>query len=201
MRTLPILFNAEMIKAIAGGRKTVTRRCIRLPKWIEKQKDGSYTVYAEGTCYERQQFENITAYLSEPYRPGNILYVRETWSEWTGGYLYKTWTEPFPQPGQTPFIKWRPSIHMPKEAARIFLEVKAVYPERLQEITECQAQAEGCTTIRQFKSVWDSTIKKSDFALYGWDANPWVWVIEFERCGKDKEKTAKAGKGGQAHAG
>ena len=119
---------------------------------------------------------------------------------------------------------WRPSIHMPKEAARIFLKVKDVRVERLQEITEEQALSEGVpddsdypiskvycprcrgegligaiganlgymdvdcpdcdTAIKRFKNIWNSTIKKSDAVRYGWDANPWVWVMEFEKCDK-----------------
>lgn len=97
--------------------------------------------------------------------------------------------------------KWRPSIHMPKGAARIFLRVTGVRVERLQDVTEEQAKCEGVgdpygyqsaewydqkelTTnyhINSFAGLWDSTVKKSDLAKYGWNANPWVWVIEFER--------------------
>ena len=100
---------------------------------------------------------------------------------------------------------WRPSIHMPKEAARIWLKVNGVRVERLQEITEEQAKAEGAidnrgfihspyneydsihTAKEHYKQIWNSTIKKSDLDRYGWDANPWVWVIEFERCDKPDE--------------
>ena len=94
--------------------------------------------------------------------------------------------------------RWYPSIHMPKEAARIWLKVTDVRVERLQDITEIQAQAEGCNSglltgpcnaRGQFENLWNRTIKKSDIDTYGWKANPWVWVIEFERCEKPgKEK-------------
>lgn len=91
--------------------------------------------------------------------------------------------------------KWHPSIHMPKEAARIFLRVTNVRIEKLQDITPEQIDAEGCKEYAYsaktgellpskptwFKMIWDSTIKKSDIAKYGWAANPYVWVIEFER--------------------
>ena len=102
--------------------------------------------------------------------------------------------------------KWKPSIHMPKEAARIWLKVTDVRVERLQEITEdgCIAEGiypsncrgcnatfgcdvcpdEGYDEVDKFVEVWNSTIKKSDLDRYGWDASPWVWVIEFERCEK-----------------
>lgn len=97
-------------------------------------------------------------------------------------------------------IRWHPSIHMPKEAARIWLKVTDVRVERLQEITEDGAKTEGAmdnrgfihspeneydrihTAREHFLEIWDSTIKKSDLDRYCWDANPWVWVIEFERC-------------------
>mgnify|MGYP000111121112 CR=1 FL=1 len=89
--------------------------------------------------------------------------------------------------------KWKPSIHMPKEAARIFLRVTSVRAERLQEITAEQATREGIKPdfppyqIDEFIDIWNSTIKKSDVGRYSWIANPWVWVIEFERCEKPVE--------------
>ena len=86
---------------------------------------------------------------------------------------------------------WHPSIHMPKEAARIWLKVTDVRVERLQDMTDDDAEAEGCfdytSTALGFPDVWDSTIKKSNLDRYSWQANPWVWVIEFERCEKPKE--------------
>ncbi len=149
-----------------------------------------------------------------PYEPGDILYVRETWavhpcseSEWltpdtqckcnkikagTGCYIFAT----DGLNGITPCgvsvapHKWRPSIHMPKEAARIFLRVTGVRVERLQEITEDGAVAEGIApkggnfALDDFESLWDTTIKPADRDKYGWIANPWVWVIEFERAEK-----------------
>ena len=94
--------------------------------------------------------------------------------------------------------KWRPSIHMPKEAARIWLKVTDVRVERLQEITEEQIGREGVEVEYPhvlngeekryaFSTLWNSTVKKSDLDRYGWNANPWVWVIEFERCEKPEE--------------
>ena len=100
---------------------------------------------------------------------------------------------------------WHPSIHMPKEAARIFLKVTDVRVERLQEITVDDCHREGINiatssvtdgetlkrnhnfSLEKFETLWDSTIKKSDLDRYGWDANPYVWVIEFERCEKPPE--------------
>ena len=98
--------------------------------------------------------------------------------------------------GKSP-CRWHPSIHMPKEAARIWLKCTDVRVERLQEITEIGATKEGCvydveyalgnTAKGHFKKLWDSTIKKSALDTYGWNASPWVWVIEFERCEKPEE--------------
>lgn len=144
-----------------------------------------------------------------PCHTEDILYVRETWapmypdeaSKIVCGYMYKAddcglrgevyqkWYDAkYPNgkdwcwPG-----KWRPSIHMPKEAARLFLRVTAVWVERLREITCEQAYKEGCTNPIRFDELWNTTIKPADLPLYGWEANPWVFVIEFERCEKPED--------------
>ena len=91
--------------------------------------------------------------------------------------------------------EWKPSLFMPKEAARIWLKVTDVRVERLQEITIDGIRNEGLSSMavhagdmeiamEEWKNLWNSTIKKPDINHYGWDANPWVWVIEFERCEK-----------------
>ena len=183
----PILFNTEMVWAILDGRKTETRRCVKFkshknPNWTGYIMDG-LNIYNGNNeiCNKKPQF-----------KPGDILYVRETWAPWsrTEGLMpkihYKT-------DGEDLFrVKWRPSIHMPKEAARIFLKVEDVRLKRLQDITQPEAKAEGCAVgewglepIIEFSKLWNSTIKKSDLDTYGWDANPWVWVIEFERIEPD----------------
>ena len=144
---------------------------------------------------------NIPASKS-PYHPGDILYVRETWARsMAGTYLYKA--------TDTPIIldRWHPSIHMPKEAARLFLRVTDVLVERLQDITSGQIDAEGCKEWAYsaktgellpsgpsfFRIQWDTTIKPANLPIYGWDANPWVWVIEFELV--SKEAALKGGEG------
>ncbi len=119
-----------------------------------------------------------------PYQPGDILYVRETFYKDAGRYMYRanySDNEKFYRDGKEVSIKWHPSIHMPKEAARIFLRVTDVQVERLKDMTANQAMDEGFMDWNDAVRVWDSTIKKADLPLYGWDANPWVWVITFER--------------------
>lgn len=217
----PILFNTQMVKAILDGKKTVTRRCIKFPSYVKQQENGLYTLYADGTCYENQHLEDILIYLRQPYKVGDVLYVRETYC-WCpcwdcgmdteehnccdktakkifnhdkkeyGCYGYKA---SFKENEEPSVDTWHPSIHMPKEAARIFLKVTDIKVERLQTITDVGAEKEGATpdnpfdfvsdkwpNKENFKIIWDSTIKKSDIGTYGWNANPWVWVIEFERC-------------------
>ena len=240
----PILFNTDMVRAILAGVKTVTRRVVK-----------------------PQPPENIPRnYLFiPPYRPDDILYVRETWAKCSCSVEIEKQESPDfywpksvacdacrPHMGEdNPYVKWidrkdgaidygcylyisdldgeeaayrkwRPSIHMPKEAARLFLRVTAVRVERLQDMTEDDVFAEGagplcecpdehtiyypeggmeicwnvlncanCPIDKPYpvlfgERVWNSTIKKSDFALYGWEANPWVWVIEFEMISKEE---------------
>lgn len=127
-----------------------------------------------------------------PICPGDILYVRETWKKAPNGYYYY---EDWQRNDIADVTKWKPSIHMPKEATRIWLKVTDVRVERLQDITSEQISREGVEVEYPhvlngeekryaFSTLWNSTIKKSDLNRYGWDANPWVWVIEFERCEK-----------------
>lgn len=114
-----------------------------------------------------------------------------------GCYMYRASCEYNEYPSAD---TWHPSIHMPKKAARIWLKVTDVRMERLQEITEDGAKEEGAnfkngknvglkekmnrTAIERFAEIWNSTIEKSVLDMYGWKANPWVWVIEFERYEK-----------------
>lgn len=198
-RVLPILFNMEMVRAILDGRKSCTRRIIK------PQPQGYFEVSEEPLyIYDT---DGKQGKITPPYQPGDILYVRETWKQAPNGYYYY---EDWQRNNIADVTKWKPSIHMPKEAARIWLKVTDVRAERLQEITPQQAENEGIGNLfyedigyseknygtevdkeygiarEQFAWLWDSTIKKSDLSCYGWDANPYVWVIEFERCEKPK---------------
>lgn len=203
-RELPILFNTEMVRAILDGRKKCTRRIVKIPNYINQQDDGLYTLFAEGTCYENQHFEEIVQYLKKPYQPGDILYVRETWGHPISLNSDKQYVFRADKIAESGFKNdshiWYPSIHMPKEAARIWLKVTDVRVERLNEITDKGAEREGAQpdypfdydvdkwpNLEHFKKIWNSTIKKSDLDRFGWNANPWVWMIEFERCGKPED--------------
>lgn len=201
MRELPILFNTEMVQAILNGRKTCTRRVVK--GYIPKEAEFGYTAFTpNGTISCRGIFETDYPGYGEkffelPYQRGDVLYVKETWSEGyeEGTYIYKAddKLKDLPEFKNSSKLIYHPSIYMPKEAARIWLKVTDVRVERLQDITEIQAQAEGCNSglltgpcnaRGQFENLWNRTIKKSDIDTYGWKANPWVWVIEFERCEK-----------------
>lgn len=214
MAIKPILFNTEMVRAILDGRKTCTRRLVRFlpgenPQWTGYIRDGLLLYNGR----------NEPCIIKAPYQPGDTLYVRETWcglpvneaGHMRGHtiYYYKADGELRPKGWRG---TWHPSIHMPKEASRIWLKVTDVRVERLQSITvegairegaegeKCHhtnAGAFGCTDCMntgwieppqvEFMQIWNSTIKKSDIDRYGWDANPYVWVIEFERCEKPKK--------------
>ena len=189
MAIKPILFNTEMVRAILDGRKICTRRLVKFlpgenPQWTGYIKDGLMLYNGR----------NEPCIKKAPYQSGDILYVRETWKKAPNGYYYY---EDWQRNDIADVTKWKPSIHMPKEAARIWLKVTDVRVERLQDITSEQICREGVEVEYPhmlngeekryaFSALWNSTIKKSDLDRYGWDANPWVWVIEFEQCEKPK---------------
>ena len=221
MAIKPILFNTEMVRAILDGRKTCTRRIVK--DGIPDDAMWGYTAFTpKGYISCRGVYADGygEGFYKLPYQPGDLLYVRETWGisnmddESKIAYIvyraseeqknegcrevhlpdekfekmYESMTESEPE--------WRPSIHMPKEAARIWLKVTDVRVERLQEISGEDLIREGIDLFQsnyvrvafdEFENIWNSTIKKSDLDRYGWDANPWVWVIEFERCEKPQE--------------
>lgn len=206
----PILFNTEMVKAIMDGRKTVTRRickdgndyCKPLNDFIDNE-ERTYAVQNYGD----KEHTNYVSLCERkmPICEGDYLYVRETYfcEDCAADCVGRTDGNecPFNRVGDkcygyktqyidsTAIIKWHPSIHMPKEAARIFLKVIGVRVERLQDITEEQVKAEGANNKSAFIELWDSTIprhpNKFKRYLYFWEDNPWVWVYEFERVDVD----------------
>lgn len=186
---LPILFNTEMVRAILEGRKTVTRRV------VTPQPPAGVTQLYHGAAPGRWRSpgKDVWVEIRAPYQPGDILWVRETWQvKRGGGYMYKVDTVGSfdlyitPEGRVVNDIPWRPSIHMPREAARIFLRVTDVQVERLQKIDDAGVVAEGLEIGCYFDELWNSTIKPKDRPTYGWDANPWVWVINFERISKEE---------------
>lgn len=188
----PILFNTEMTIAVEKNRKTQTRRLVsptppadaRLV--MSPDPDNRYAWDESRELPDLGPHDRRVYYPR--YYPGDILYVRETWAEWEGGYVFKA--DPVPAYPHSFVDRWYPSIHMPKEAARIFLRVTDVHVERLQNISRESAIAEGCNgaiPILEFKRIWNNTLKHMDHIRYGWTANPWVWVYCFERCEKPEE--------------
>ena len=208
MSMKPILFNTEMVQAILDGRKTVTRRICKdandytvpMIDFIDNDK----RTYAVQSFYDKKHEDPCSlAEVNMPICIGDILWVRETWGKGyeEGSYIYKASDKlaSLPSFKESSRLIYHPSIHMPKEAARIFLKVTDVRVERLQDITEEQAIKEGFTDNRGFihspqdeydnihsakqgfYSLWDSTVKDDS---QKWESNLWVWVIEFERCEK-----------------
>lgn len=201
----PILFNTEMVRAILEGRKKTTRRIVKakgyhitgIPSWAMFRRNPDDFFFDVCTTGKEHSAKTATTILIEPpARPGDILWVRETWAKDVGRYMYRanySDTEKFYMNGRESRMTWRPSIHMPKEAARLFLRVTGVRCERLQDMTPEDCSNDGgfepeavkvVGIAPLFGTLWDSTIKKDDLNRYGWVANPWVWVIEFERCEK-----------------
>ena len=241
MAIKPILFNTEMVRAILYGRKSCTRRLVK-PQPDEKHTyplgfatDSTEKRYVGCFGFGIDEYGGSIQYVKPPYRyaPGDILYVRETVWQKIGYYLdidgetKPSWYNDFkyvasdekPETGWNYSWAKRPSIHMPKEAARIWLKVTDVRVERLQEMKPvdvikegaypdcldclntygesgsqcCYGTEEQCSqcdeVMMEWEKLWNSTIKKSDLDRYGWDANPYVWVIQFERCEKPEEKS------------
>jgi hypothetical protein len=234
MRDKPILFNTEMVRAILDGRKTQTRRVVKVKNWLNDPPD---SIHPDGSGkgwvawwgktsaeFSREAYPGPEQRgFSPPYRPGDRLWVRETWqiADWnedglpfvrykvdgeTQGPIIPPWDwvdrlwdlwgdlstdENRAIDGKSAERVWRPSIHMPRWASRITLEVTAVRVERLQDISEEDAMAEGCTMDMpangchltgnclkdRFAFLWDSLAKPGQL----WANNPWVWVIEFRR--------------------
>ena len=230
MAIKPILFNAEMVRAILDGRKSCTRRNVKsqqligmlpdkckngAPEEFLKEKKLMFKPYCDMT-----DIELINTAYKAPYQPGDILYVRETWGYPIALNSDKQYVFRADEVAESGFKNdshiWHPSIHMPKEAARIWLKVMNVRVERLQEMKPvdvikegaypdcwdclntygesgsqcCYGTEEQCSqcdeVMMEWEKLWTSTIKKSDIDRHGWDANPWVWVIEFDRCEKPK---------------
>lgn len=215
-RVLPILFNTDMVRAILDGRKTVTRRVCKDGNDFTVPDmsfyDAGKRTYAVHNYADKEHTDKLSLVERTcPICPGDILYIRETFKRnrdgYSGidfeGYIYRADCKTV---FKDPYNPWTPSIHMPKEVARIWLKVTDVRVERLHDMTPDDCSEEGIRfydcpagftwksntdmkncyieAVGAMKALWNSTVKKTDLYLYGWDTNPWVWVIEFERCEK-----------------
>lgn len=198
MKERPILFSAPMVRALLAGTKTQTRRAVKPQPRI---------LAGELLCWKDDALTDDQMGKRCPYgQPGDRLWVREAWLDLQGTGIERVTGDPsrYAYAADTPSgshgdecrktygLKWRPSIHMPRAASRITLEITGVRVERLQDISEADAQAEGCSL-----EFMTPTGDDSGSAIYGpggylelwesingarsWEANSWVWVIEFRR--------------------
>nr|BFD58945.1 hypothetical protein CKG001_10520 [Bdellovibrio sp. CKG001] len=220
MKERPILFNAEMVRAILDGRKTQTRRVVKVP---QPMPGAGFRVYQSSNgewFFERGDIQWAT--FKCPFgKPGDRLWVKETWGWFTPNWDGIEWVpdRPFKEVREKKFGQgyvdgnliwaadgsfawadedsmeersaWKPSIHMPRWASRITLEIKSVRIERLQDISNDDAKSEGFDSLGADDfphASWSprQVFGKTWVSLYGeesWQQNPWVWVIEFERVG------------------
>ena len=205
----PIIFSTEMVQKILSGDKSQTRRVVKIPSWTWDKFDD--LKHVNGRLLANSRKTRAMSLINPPYAVGDVLWVRETYCNngrypmhGIGGSCYKAdcrngedYCEDYSEENHDDCRtrKWKPAIHMPKDAARIFLRVTGVRAERLQDVTESDAQCEGVypliigdlpdnleeSHVAAFSVLWEEL--NADRG-YGWDKNPWVWVIEFERCEK-----------------
>lgn len=191
MKERPILFSSPMVRALLAGTKTQTRRVMGNQP-TEAPTVGAFQV-GKGRSYRKDLPRKVVATWGEqccvcPYGvAGDRLWVRETWADTMGEpptAVYRADGERHPSSQ----LKWRPAIHMPRWACRLVLEVTGVRVERLQDISEADAKAEGVDNIRAkvpthrdaYRYLWD------DINGFGaWDKNPWVWVVEVRASKRD----------------
>lgn len=191
MKERPILFSTEMVKAILrqGNPKTKTRRVIKKLDIINDNGEDGLSYKNSNYSTNKSGFHTVVEKC--PYgQVGDILWVRETWCKHKGEYLYKA------DDIDVNEFRWKPSIHMPKEACRLRLKIKSIRVERLLDISERDAIAEGIQKdllgyidyLSRDDDYWSLDARNSYFSL--WDKingknshkeNPYVWVIEFER--------------------
>ncbi|WP_199635088.1 hypothetical protein JEM67_09820 [Serratia sp. PAMC26656] len=216
MKERPVIFNGEMVRAILDGRKTQTRRVMKVQPKPSKTRPGDFwfsskklesMVHVSDFMPGNSPIADCHHFFQEHCCPfgqvGDRLWVRETFMDLTGTGIEATTGkfDGFAYRADTPAgsygdevrkeygLKWTPSLHMPRKACRILLEITAVRVERLNDISEEDAKAEGYPVEREvdggahdpwlwFRDLWDGIYPDNDFKV-----NPWVWVIEFKRVG------------------
>lgn len=208
MSEKPIMFNSQMVRAIQGGAKTQTRRIVK--GYIPRDAQFGFDIFTRDAWTDciacRGYFDGGQygeKFFKLPYMKGDELYVRESYAPdyydgltpgiYNGGNrnLYKADHPEWDDLSVADRPAWIPAVHMPKKDARIWLLVKSITVQRLQAITEEDAQREGAnyeisfcdqrTARHRFAAIWNQTIKAADRWRYAWNANPFVWVMEFER--------------------
>lgn len=219
----PEFFTYDSTRAILEGRKTVTRRAVKaggfkvgeLLSQIPTNR-GTYPFSAYNCRIEK----SVGIYMAPNHLRGGIIYVREAFSEVTALHGVSDIDGPVYMADFSPKeledlkekgFRWKPAFHMPREHARIFLRVTGVWPEHLCDITEKQAMAEGIreydsgfavspdadtfysTPTEAFTHLWDSTILPPERPLYGWQANPMVWVYEFDVISREEALAERCG--------
>jgi len=193
MKERPILMSAEMVRALLAGRKTQTRRLVKLMDTGRVKLPGSHRNW---------HLEDPNVVKACPYGlPGDRLWVKETFLPKKSGIIYRADLDPVEAAGiGGMYGGWKPSIFMPRKASRLTLEIKTLRVERLQDISEADAKAEGiqcpgcqsgehiaCTDlVKAYRKLWES-LNGTD----SWKANPWVWVIEFQLLNKESKKSGK----------
>lgn len=197
MKEHPILFSGAMVSALLAGTKTQTRREVKpqfapeaVPAEMCATNEQGHQVSGHSGMWWDDEASNADEAVRCPYgQPGDRLWVRETFA-----HIYRDNAKPderrdedvaykadHPGLDEHAYGSWKPSIHMPRWACRIVLEIVSVRVERLQDISDADAVAEGTAQHpdgpwHAFRSLW-SLINGAD----SWDANPWVWVVEFKR--------------------
>lgn len=194
----PILFNLPMLRSVDSEVKTETRRIAFKERDLYQFRNRQYP---DGWWFKGRVYHSWESMLTAPqgllsyckYCVGDILYVREAFgyaSDVLGGEEGPVYRKDYSDNELSMLAekgwKWRPSLHMPKELARTFLKVKDIRLEPLQNITlePYAIFREGCESTNDFIAVWNSTVPKADLLTYGFDANPWVWVISFEKISR-----------------
>ena len=218
-----IIMSIEDVRAVLDGRKTMKRAVInpQPTHWDDGEsvynKDSivgpelynPIRVDKDGEQYPGKEVYGIYSDNGEygckaPYQPGDVLWVRETWGDYGGCTGYYVYRADYPHDAKGYWYEkehinwcdlpdWHSPVSMPREAARLFLRVKDVRVERVQDISEKDAKREGVITndavkvssyVYWFKDLWNAHNAKRG---YGWDSNPWAWVIEFDRIEKGAE--------------